>query len=118
MALFRGADHRVAHAVSELVYCNPFLPRRIELEREALAGLFDERHAQWNVQCKAERDQPNVASLVQVAQQILEFARSRLAAGAVYEADDLELYEHLLLFVLFDRWQQKGFRSESAPAAA
>jgi len=37
MALFNSDERRVAGALAELAFCNPFLPRRIELEQDALA---------------------------------------------------------------------------------
>ena len=41
MALFAAGQRSFAEAVSELVYCNPFLPERIECERRALGEDFD-----------------------------------------------------------------------------
>ena len=40
MALFDPADRGLVEAVSQLVYCNPFLPERIEFEQAAL-GFTD-----------------------------------------------------------------------------
>ena len=47
---FLTADERsFAGAISELVYCNPFLPELIECERKALGPDFDEDGSAWNV---------------------------------------------------------------------
>ena len=36
MAIFTDEQRRVAVGFSKLIYCNPFLPERIEHERDAL----------------------------------------------------------------------------------
>jgi hypothetical protein len=40
MSLFRTEEREFAETVSRLVYCNPFLPERVELERRALGDDF------------------------------------------------------------------------------
>ena len=41
MAILTDPERSVAHAISKLAYCNPFLPERIQHEREVLARLRD-----------------------------------------------------------------------------
>ena len=40
MALLASRDWRVAGAIAEIGYANPFLPERIELEKRALGKAF------------------------------------------------------------------------------
>ena len=51
-----------AVAISRIAACNPFLPERIELEREALEVEFDESGADWNLseRCAFLRDRNRV----------------------------------------------------------
>ena len=49
MSLFSNVERQFAVAVSELSYCNPFLPCRIEFERAALGSEFDARQPDWNL---------------------------------------------------------------------
>jgi transcriptional regulator with AAA-type ATPase domain len=104
MSLFSPADRRLAEAVSQLVYCNPFLPERIEFERAALGDEFEDRDAWWNVQSAARRNPPNVVKLVNRSEELLDRTRQRIAANGSSPTDgDAALYEDVLLFVLFDR---------------
>ena len=74
-------ERHFAKAVSELIYCNPFLPERIEHERAALDGAFDDRDARWNLQTGNGQKPPNVVMLVRRVEELLERAAlgSRLA---------------------------------------
>ena len=50
-----GADHTLAEAISRLAYCNPFLPERIDAERQRLQIDLDPldrfgRVPRWNSQ--------------------------------------------------------------------
>ena len=49
MALLEPAERPFASAMSRLTYCNPFLPERIDLERQALGDAFIQVDADWNV---------------------------------------------------------------------
>jgi hypothetical protein len=108
MALFTERDGKFGEAVSGLVYCNPFLPQRISYERAALGDQFDERNALWNIHTGQEDQNPNVARIVKQAEEVLDRARRRLAAGEPPREAELTLYEDLLLFVLYDTWRH-GF---------
>ena len=48
LPLLSPAEEAFARTVSELVHCNPFTARRIELERQALGAEFVEKDAEWN----------------------------------------------------------------------
>ncbi len=104
MGLFTAGETRVVEAISRLVYCNPFLPERIEHERAALGEEFDDRDARWNVQTGATRKPRNVVALVDRAEQLLDAISSRAAGRAEPATDgEIALFEDVLLFVSFDR---------------
>ena len=56
-------DAAFAATISRLLYCNPFLPERIEFEREALGADFVEGDVVWNVTQDWEGNRPNIAKL-------------------------------------------------------
>ena len=60
MPLFAPSDRPFCTTLAELAYCNPFLPRRTVLERQALGGDFDDRYAQWNVERDVAAEQRDV----------------------------------------------------------
>jgi transcriptional regulator with AAA-type ATPase domain len=107
MNLFKPVERRFVASVSQLAYCNPFLPERIQFEREALGNEFEEHHADWNLRPGSEDDSQNLLRLVDRSQQVLDAARSRLADADLNETD-VGLYEDLLLFLLYHRWRS-GF---------
>ncbi len=121
MGLMNAADRRFAQLVAELVGCNPFVARRIELERQALGRAFLERDADWNLRSTPSEEAPNVRQLVERVDAFVELLRDRLARGVNAEAADRDLYESLVWFAMFHRFRD-GFdamiASEEAGARA
>ena len=103
MALFTPADRSIAIALSRLAYTNPFLPDRIQCEREVLGSDFDEHDAAWNIHPSDEDEYPNVARLVERMEVVLERAFKRLSAGAEAGSQELAHYEDLVLLALYHR---------------
>jgi len=106
MALFTPAERRFVEAASCLVYCNPFLPRRIEAEREALGADFVETGPVWNVFSDPETNRPNLMALRDRVEALAPVARERLAGGASAGEKELVLYEDLILYLLYYRTQE------------
>lgn len=101
MTLFTPSERPFVEAVSQLGYCNPFLPERIECERRALGPDFGEADARWNLRVEMEGSPPNVQKLLARARQIADRARQRLLQAGRPAGRNLEIYEDLVLFVLF-----------------
>src|SRR5262249_10639301 len=106
MAWLTGNERVFLRAVSHLGYSNPFLPERITYEREALGAHFVEAEAVWNMQM----DQPdapltNNTNIMARAESLVPQLRARLAKGVAASAQDLLLYEDVVLFVLFHRYR-------------
>ena len=49
MAFLTTSERAFLRAIANLGYCNPFLPERIEYEREALGPDFVEAEAVWSL---------------------------------------------------------------------
>lgn len=106
------ADRRFLITLSRLVYCNPFLPVRLELEREALGHEYEpEEYVAWSkdfsrqdVFPQQERERPNVRRLNARAEKLADQLRAELHDGA--QADDvtLGLYRDLISYVLYYRY--------------
>src|SRR5688572_14313215 len=107
MALMGTRDHRFAQAVSDLAYCNPFLPERIAYERAALGDEFDERAARWNIDADYSADNPNLVRICQRCQEVLDAAAGRLGKATPSGAE-VPLLEDLALFFLYHRYRE-GF---------
>src|SRR5271166_6173473 len=101
MSLFTVEERRLATILDDLIHCNPFLPRRIELERAALAGEFDERNARWNTQGGNGYRPPTVSAIAERAARMLEQVHQRRAAdsSASISDHDLKLYENVVSLI-------------------
>ena len=103
MGILQPAERTFAAGLSKLVYCNPFLPERIEYEREALGDEFVEKDAVWSVRPNAAGERPNLGVLLSRARSLMESMRSRLADGRTADAAEIELYQDLLFYVQYHR---------------
>ncbi len=97
-------DGRLLHIISELTCCNPFLPRRIELEREALGPDFDESAAVWNKAADWQRQRPNLQALRERAEGLACSLREQAIEDSL-PSDRVPLYEDLILYLLYDRYR-------------
>jgi len=105
MPLFSAEERPFAEAVSSLAYCNPFLPERIAFERQALGPAFRPEDNVWNVRAQSMDARPNVMLLQQRAELMQAEMQSRLDTGRSAAGDDIELYQNLVLYVLYYRYQ-------------
>src|SRR5437868_7586779 len=100
MVLFQAADRRFVEVVSQLINCNPFLPRWVELEREALGTEFREaprfysRRSEWD----PSHLHPNLIALGERVDRLAERARQRLADGVRATEREAEVDEELAWF--------------------
>ena len=103
--MINTADRRFLHVLSRLVYCNPFHPGRLELEREALGDDYQaEGLVAWSKEFELEdADRANVTRLTALADQLLDRLHAELQAGAEADAETLQLYQDLVLYVLYYR---------------
>jgi transcriptional regulator of aromatic amino acid metabolism len=104
MALFTQGERAFAAAVSGLSYCNPFLPERIEYERQALGPEFRQDDAHWNVRVEVDGLPPNVERLIAKTSTLLNMARGKLSVSRKTSPQELGLYEDMALFLLFHRY--------------
>ena len=82
--------------VARLAYANPFLPERVEAERDALAGSFVDAGAGPSAGVPDE----NTARIGRLLGPLLASARDRLVAGASAGDEDRGLYQDACLYFL------------------
>ncbi len=89
--LLSAAERRVAEAIAGIGYCNPFLPERVELERQALGDAFVEvGPVIWaRPGVPIERLFPNVLALRERAGKLVETMRRRLEQGRPASPEEL-----------------------------
>jgi hypothetical protein len=117
MAFLDGDDRPLAEAISRLSYCNPFLPERIEYERQALGADFVAGGTLWHALGQAETT-ANVAALRERAEALGARLAARLRAGARPGAADLQTYEDVVVYLLFARYEDDLLRLIEATGSA
>ena len=109
----RKSDLRLAGVISELIDCNPFEPRRTELELKALGKSFNERDADWTLNPAALTESENLVRLETVAEELL----ARLAKSFDEHKDVSEpqsnAYRDVAYYLLFSRFRD-DFRQLAA----
>ena len=104
MAFLSRSERSFLEAVSKLVYSNPFLPERAELERAALGDDFVPGEPVWSLPVEdPERPRENLWRIFARLEPLAEQLRARVAAGAATRKEDLELYEDAILHLLYLR---------------
>jgi DNA-binding CsgD family transcriptional regulator len=103
-ALFDAAERAFATGVSNLTYCNPFLPDRIARERAALGPEFVEPDCDWNRHPDSKGQHANISRLTERAGALAQAVRNRLTTHPRPSDRDLRLYEDLVLFTLYHHY--------------
>jgi len=103
MSFLSRTERTFLRAVSQLAYCNPFLPERIECERAALGADFVEGEPVWSLPVdQPERPRANAWLIVGKLEPLVEQLRARLSAEV--REEDLALYEDGVLHLLYQRY--------------
>src|SRR6266481_3704370 len=105
MAFLSAAERVFLKAVSQLAYCNPFLPERTEFERAVLGREFVEGEPVWSRPMgDPERPRPNVWRVADRLQPFMEELRARLTRKNEATESDLVVYEDATLHLLYNRY--------------
>jgi transcriptional regulator with AAA-type ATPase domain len=102
MLLFSPAPLPQVEAAAGLVYCNPFLPERIALERQMLLHAHQRVADVWDVSGVGPRMSANLRAIRETVTAACETARARLVDGSVRPTPrEAQLYEDLVLYALY-----------------
>ena len=119
MIFLSSGERDFLRAVSQLAYCNPFLPERTQWERAALGRDFHEGEPVWSLPVDdPERSRVNVWRIFERLDPLAEQLRDRLAARTPARERDLVLYEDAILQVLYQRHYPQFFEAGIGPAAS
>ncbi|MFQ5539135.1 MAG: hypothetical protein ACE5FB_01945, partial [Candidatus Binatia bacterium] len=106
MAFLSSNERVFLRAVSSLGYSNPFLPERIQYEREALGRDFRESESVWSMRVDdPERPHDNLLKIMERVETVVRALRDRLASGTAATREDLVVYEDAVLFLLYHRYR-------------
>ena len=110
VAFLSAAERSFLSAVSQLAYCNPFLPERAECERAALGADYVEGEPVWSLSVvDPDRPRANVWRINARLEPLAEQLRARLLAETKVREPDLVLYEDAVIHLLYNRYYPKFF---------
>lgn len=109
MSLLTDSERDFVTAVSHLAYDNPFLPARIEWERRALGDEHLPSGEVWHSRGDPAGENPNEARIAERSAALAEAVRERLIGGARATAEEAELYQDLVLYLLYYRYQARFY---------
>ena len=107
MSILSDTERSFAAAFSRMVYCNPFTPERIEHERDALQAEFVGAHRVWNLAPQDAGDGQNLITLGKRAEVLIRTVRQRLLDGQRASPSDLDLYQDLAYYWLYDACRER-----------
>lgn len=110
MPFLSSHERHFLTAVSQLAYCNPFLPERASFEKAALGDEFVEGEPVWSLMVEdPEKPRANVWRIAARTTPLIEELRTRLLAGAKANDEELRLYEDAVNQHLYDRYYARFF---------
>lgn len=104
---FLDTDERAQlQAISDLAYCNPFLPEHPERQRAVLGADFMESEALWNMRGD-DMGTPlvNPVTTANRIEPLVSMLRERFALGDRATDDAFVLYEDAVLYLLYYRYE-------------
>lgn len=99
-------EQHSADALAEIGYCNPFLRKRLELEKQALGSEFTAYDLVIHKPPETDilRVFPNVLAMRKRAETLAAKMREHLLSPKPVNESDLGLYENLVLYLLFQKY--------------
>ncbi len=106
MAFLDTYERTQLQAISDVTYCNPFLPEYPERQRVVMGDDFLESQALWNMRGD-NIDAPLVepATIAARVEPLVDTLRKRLTKGAIVDDSAFSLYEDAVLYLLFYRYE-------------
>jgi DNA-binding NtrC family response regulator len=103
-------EQAVLRAVRALTEVNPFLPERTQAEQAALGSAFIAGTAVWHLDARLDGIDPNIPLVDQRVEALARTLRERLARGARGSPDELDAYQGLIFYLLFQRYAEDLFQ--------
>jgi len=94
-------ERQLAECIARLAYANPFLPERIDCEREILGSEFAAERRFWHVDQGSE----HVGAIQARVEPLVEALGDRLRAGERPSASELRLYRDVVLYWVYNRYE-------------
>src|SRR5436305_783124 len=103
--LFTAPERTLATHIAALVYTNPFLEERIEHERRIIGSGYVASQPVWSLRRDGIRD-ANLDAITARTNALVATLRARLDGGARASAEDLQLYDDVVIYFLYERYRE------------
>jgi len=104
MPEIRKSEKRQLELFAQLATCNPFLPKRIELEKQVLGDKFEEDGIAWSRRLEfTDRERFNVTRLTDAAIALIDNVQQQVASGKELSSDSLKHYWYVVTYALLYR---------------
>ncbi|MEO8129759.1 MAG: sigma 54-interacting transcriptional regulator [Bryobacteraceae bacterium] len=105
MSLLASGDLHFLQSVADLAYTNPFLPERIDLERDALQHDFVPGESTWSASvADPDAARPNVALIYARLERILDALLLRFQSAADIHPTEVKVYQECVHYLLYQRY--------------
>ncbi len=104
MQLFTADERRLAESIAALAFANPFLDERTAHEREIVGDAYITSQPYWSLLPDLER-KSNIDRIAVLCEAFLQSLHARLEDGMRASRDELQLYDEIAIYVLYERYR-------------
>jgi DNA-binding NtrC family response regulator len=103
--MLSDTERRQAKDIGALVYANPFLEERIALEKRIVGKGYVESQALWSYLPDAQRE-TTIDAIAARGNALVETLHARMRGGARASREELQIYDDLVIYVLYERYRE------------
>ena len=104
MPEIRTAEKRQLELFAQLATCNPFLPTRIELEKQVLGDEYEEDGIAWSRRLEfTDRERFNVTKLTDASISLIKKIKQQAESGKTLSDESLHHYWYVVIYALLFR---------------
>jgi transcriptional regulator with AAA-type ATPase domain len=107
MALMTSEERLLAAAAAEMPYTNPFLPAWVDCEKRALGEAFIDHGVVWSARADVPPIRDNLVAIGGRMTELSDRLLVRMAKGARPNGEESELYENMVIFMLYERFAER-----------
>ena len=101
MVMLNSDELHLAQAISQLTFCNPFLPQRMEYERAVLGSDYVASDTSWNFPATGQNERPNESRTREKVAAFVRTLRGRMTGKLTPNPREWGLYQDAVVHYLY-----------------